>query len=176
MKALPSQEYLNECFTYNPESGELFWKARPRHHFVQVDGFTRSLQKAGREAGWSNSFGYKKVKIGTKAFMVARIIWKMVYGTDPEQVDHINGDRCDNRLGNLRNVNNQENSKNRAKSRNNTTGYMGVGWIKGMDKWSSVITDNGKVLWLGRHDTLFEAVAARVSAENALGYHTNHNR
>jgi hypothetical protein len=103
-KPLPPQEELQERFNYDPETGQLTWKKPP--------GFRA---KPGDRAGYLTTQGYLRVKWGQSHYRVHRLIWKLVYGEDPTEgieIDHINRDRTDNRLANLRLATPSENANN----------------------------------------------------------------
>jgi len=73
-----------------------------------------------------------------------RLIWLYVYGEMPKEIDHINGDRQDNRLENLRSVTRSQNQFNKAMAQNNTSGYRGVSWHKKSQQWVIRVCANGK--------------------------------
>ncbi len=99
------------------------------------------------------------------------ILHRVLLGvTDPKrQVDHINGDTLDNRKENLRDCNYSENNRNRKKGIRNTSGYKGVCWNKGMNKWFAQIRVNRKQINIGHYSNILDAVAAYNEA--ALKYH-----
>ena len=102
---LPPLEVLQKKFIYNPETGELTHREN-----------TRRL-RAGDPAGYTNGRGWLRVKVGDTHYRVHRIVWKMYHGTDPAPgltIDHINRDRADNRIDNLRLVTQKENIANSA--------------------------------------------------------------
>ncbi len=106
-----------------------------------------------------------------EVFLAHRIIWKMVYGENPDTIDHINGDPSDNRLSNLRNVTQAENNKNKAMFRKNKSGHPGVVQVDyGM--WKVQIGTK----YIGCYADLETAIAARAEAEEAANYHENHGR
>jgi hypothetical protein len=112
-----------------------------------------------------------------------RMVWSAMYGTIPEgkEVDHINGDKQDNRLENLRLVTRQENMRNAKKSNANTSGCTGITWSKAAGKWQAqteVTQPCGKRKgkYLGVYDDWFDAVCARMSANNLYNFHANHGR
>jgi len=100
----------------------------------------------------------------------------MVYGELSGDMDHINGDRRDNRLSNLRVVTNSENRKNSKLQVNNTSGVPGVAWDKGRGKWAAYIKVNSKRVALGRFSCFWRAVIARRNAEVYFGFHINHGK
>lgn len=91
-------------------------------------------------------------------------------------MDHINGDRADNRIINLRDVPKAENARNVGIGVRNTSGVMGVTWNKRSRRWSAQIFRSGKMTILGRFETFDEAVAVRAAAEQELGYQQGHGR
>jgi len=119
--------------------------------------------------------GYKQGRIGGHLHYAHRVIWRMQTGEVADDVDHINGDRGDNRWANLRNVTRQENMRNRKLGRNNTSGFHGVKQAY-WGAWQAYIWKDCGSVCLGAFSTKEEAIAARKSAEAALGYHPNHGR
>jgi hypothetical protein len=169
-KPLPSAERLAQLFDYNPETGDLVWRLRPEmkpHH---------NERWAGTIAGNEHSCGYIYISLGTESFLAHRVIWKMVHGIDPEQIDHINGKRADNRIVNLREVSEIENRRNCKLYSTNTSGVVGVSFDRGRNRWLASIQVMGKGIGLGRFKTFPEALAARRAAELLYGFHPNHGR
>lgn len=84
-KPLPTQEYLAECFDYNPETGDLIWKERPLSHFA-ADYVMKSTNDklAGKIAGQFESRGRRTCTVNKNKYNVRRLIWKLVTGNDPE--------------------------------------------------------------------------------------------
>jgi hypothetical protein len=148
-------------FDVDLTAGELRWKPRPEG--PDAKRFNRLF--AGKIAGRPDSGGHRQVTVGGSLYYVHRILWKVAYGADPEaQVDHINGVRSDNRLANLRSAKHEENSQNRQKHRNNTSGFKGVSWHSKAGKWQAVIYVGGRNRRLGLHNTPEEAHAAYMDA------------
>lgn len=108
--------------------------------------------------------------------MAHKIIWLYVYGEAPQSIDHIDGDGLNNKIDNLRIACHAINNKNRSLSRVNKTGISGVSWIKARSKFEARISDNGKEIFLGRFNNIFDAAVARKSAEIRFNYHANHGR
>ncbi|WP_367273572.1 HNH endonuclease [Pluralibacter sp.] len=92
------------------------------------------------------------------------------------QIDHINGRRDDNRLANLRLVDAAQNSRNRKRQQNNSTGVTGVYPYKDTGRFCVQIGSGKSRIFLGIFDTLFDAACARKSAEINSHYHPNHGR
>lgn len=176
MKKEFTNEYLGECLDYNHDTGILSWKFRPPPHFKNERAFKSwNARFAGKEAFTSeDSLGYKQGSINNHTYRSHRIIWKLVYDTVPEHIDHINGNRTDNRIINLRSVNQQENLKNQKKRVNNTSGVNGVFWNEKRNCWISAIRFAGKNKHLGCFKNLEDAVDVRKKAEIQYGYHPNH--
>lgn len=130
---------------------------------------------AGKEAFTAiDGTGYRSGRIFNKTYHAHRIICVLQSGEWPEEVDHINGDRSDNRWGNLRHVTKRENSKNKRISVLNTSGVTGVYWDKSKGKWFASIQVGGKTKFLGYHATIDLCTSARKSAELQFGFHANH--
>jgi len=159
-----TQERANELFNYNPDTGIVTRKIPTRAY------------KAGDAVG-SDCHGYLLVTVAGTKYRLHRVIWLMVQGEfPPEQIDHIDGNRANNCLSNLRAVSAQENSRNRARESRNKSGVTGVSWHSTQECWYSHIYANGKSVYLGSFDDKDEAIAARKQAEKIYGYHPNHGR
>jgi len=103
------------------------------------------------------------------------LIWAMVNGEWPDgEIDHINGDRSDNRISNLRVVTHRENAMNRSRRSDNASGVTGV--HKCGSKWRATIKTSDGYKCLGLHSTIEDAARVRYLAERAHGYHANHGR
>lgn len=102
----------------------------------------------------------------------------MHYGPIPEgmQIDHIDHDRTNNAIANLRMIVGKHNQKNMSKAINNTSGTTGVTWHKGNNKWIAKIQVNGKTINLGSPIILDEAIKLRKLAEITYGFHKNHGK
>jgi hypothetical protein len=157
-----TQEGLNEMFYY--DGFDLYW-AKPT-----------GRMRVGDLAG-TNSHGYRQVQINKKLYRVHRVIWFMVFGHMPYGViDHINGNRSDNRLENLRDVTYKENNRNQKISKINTSGMTGVSWNWRRKKYSSYFWRNGKQNYLGFFSSYKDAVNARLEANKKHGFHKGHGK
>ena len=117
---LPSQEELRKFYYYS--SGKLF------HTHRQISKGRWSI-KGGREVSSSlDASGYKRLVFNKKTYPVHRFIWQIVYGDlEPTAtIDHIDRDKTNNLISNLRKVSLKEQSKNKSKPKNNTSGFVGV--------------------------------------------------
>lgn len=133
---------------------------------------------AGREAFTAvDGKGYRHGSLDKKYFRLHRVVWALAYGAWPEsEIDHIDGDRLNNDLANLRAATPSENHRNQKRSRSNRSGHTGVNWYKAYSKWRAYISSEGRVVHLGYFDTIEAAVAARAAASASEGYHANHGR
>ena len=121
---------------------------------------------AGSVAGSLDVDGYIKIGVLKRLYRAHRLAWLYVYGTWPKHdIDHINRNRSDNRICNLRDVTHQQNMCNAGDFSTNTSGRKGVYWDKRDSRWRARFLLGDKYLSLGRFKTFDEAVAARVAAE-----------
>ena len=157
-----TQENLRKAFKYNPETGSII------HRYETLNG------KKNQVATYSHSSGYLSMSIGKKEYLAHRIIFMYVYGYIPEQIDHINHIRNDNRLCNLRNATHMQNCKNHSLSKKNTSGHNGVSLHKPTGKYRAYIMKNYKHIHLGLFKTKEEAILARKNADLNYEFHKNH--
>lgn len=170
---------LREILDYDPETGALTWRYRTKE--MCSDNRTRhswNTNYAGKPAlNAAQARGYLRGTINGKGCLAHRVIWALVHGEWPSaQIDHINGDKRDNRLVNLRSVSPAENQKNMKRSSRNTSGVTGVSWSSRATAWQVHIKSGGKNMFLGHFRNFDEAVAARKTAEAEHGFHKNHGR
>jgi len=158
-----TQEKLKEILEYYPESGEFIWLKRPANNV-----------QAGDVAGTLNTAGYIQVTIGNIIYTSHRLAWLYMTGKWPIEIDHINHIRNDNRWINIRETTHAENMRNITLISTNSSGVNGVGWYKQTKRWRSSIKVNGKLIGLGYFEDKFEAICARLSANNKHGFHPNH--
>jgi hypothetical protein len=97
-------------------------------------------------------------------------------GSIPDEVDHINHNRTDNRWNNLRAVTSKSNSRNQSKSIKNKSGVTGVHWDNLRNRWIAQIHIDYKTVHLGTFVEFHEAVNARKNAEVLYGFHENHGK
>jgi hypothetical protein len=179
---LPDAEDLRNLLDYDPETGELRWKRRdPKEFFdgkrYRYDRGRRwNAQRADRLATRNRLDGYCSISLFGHKHLAHRVVWAIVHGRWPSEIDHVNGNRSDNRLSNLREVTRTENNRNSAIQRNNTSGVVGVNRCKQTGTWEARIKLHGKTRRLGRFANFDDAVAARKAAERQYGFHENHGR
>lgn len=109
--------------------------------------------KRGEKAGCLHETGYVHIKINGKSYAAHRLVWLYVYGSFPsEYLDHINGDKSDNRISNLRLATHSENLRNKGKNKNNKSGFKGV-IFSPSKKWIAQVSVNGVKQYLGTYET-----------------------
>lgn len=147
-----------DLLVYDSENGVLRWRiSRPNAPAV----------RAGAIAGILMRDGYVRVKIDGRPYSAHRVVWLILLGEWPvDTLDHINGDRNDNRIENLREATQLENAKNKIMAANNTSGYKGVTYHKGNNRWQARIRVNGRLIHLGYHDTAESASTSYREAAN----------
>lgn len=147
---LPSQEELLSLFYY--KDGGLYWKV--------------NKQKALKDskAGFvCKTHGYYFIRVNTKLYREHRLIWKMLKGVDPVELDHINRNKTDNRIENLREVTRTENNINQNVRKDNISGCRGVSWHSQRQRWRVYLHINGSRKYLGSYREFSEA--SRVAKE-----------
>jgi len=162
-KPILTQKRLKELFSYNPETGD-FTRTKTRSHNA----------RKGDVAGSNDGAGYIRISIDKAHYRAHRLAWLYVHGKWPNEIDHINHNRSDNRIINLREVVRHENAKNASFNSANTSGVTGVSWNKRAEKWEAYISDKTKRIKLGMFDSLIDATLVRERAEWQYGYHKNH--
>lgn len=158
-----NREELKKILTYDSETGV----------FTRVTWVDKAgVKRGGRKIGGLNLQGYIQATIlGHGAFLMHRVAWLYFYGSWPiGQIDHINRDRADNRICNLRDCTHLQNMKNTKLSKNNKSGYKGVFEIKESGKWVAYITHKYKRKHLGYFSTAkLASEAYKKAAKNVSG-------
>ena len=113
--------------------------------------------------------GYFHGAINGTIYKAHRVVWKLCMGTEPEMIDHINGDRADNRLCNLRPANPTINARNARLRIDSKSGLKGVSWCNTHKKWMAQIRVDTKTKYLGHFHEKLEAYEAYKEA--AINYH-----
>lgn len=164
----PTPEYLKECLNYDPDTGIFTWKERPREHFDSDASWHMFLGKfAKRQAGSLNSEKYRHIQLGARKYKAHRVAWAISTGAWPIKfIDHINGDRDDNRLVNLRGASNAENCLNAKLSVTNKSGIKGVHWHKAVGKWQAKTSIGGVTVSFGFFIEKSDAAEAIRSARD----------
>lgn len=160
------QEKLKEYLAYNKETGL----------FTRKISVANNKAKKGSLCGfYDKKIKYITIKIESKNYLAHRLAWLYVYGEFPcNQIDHINHNKIDNRICNLRDVTNSENQKNTKLPKNNKTGHIGVYFDKQKNKYRSQINSNGVRYNLGTFEKLNDAIKCRKDGEIKYLFHHNH--
>lgn len=155
----PTSAEVQELLRYDPATGLFTWR-------VTLGG-----NAAGNRAGYHKGRGYIGVGIRRGRYLAHRVAWLCVHGEWPsDELDHINGNRSDNRIANLRECNHQQNQGNRG-ARRNESGFKGVRRERrvfgGRQKWCAFIGSGGKTKHLGTFTTREHAAMAYNVAAHA---------
>lgn len=157
-----TQEQLLALFDYR--DGELFYKKSPLPKI-----------KVGSKAGTINSIGYGKVSIDGKKHSIHRVVFLMMHGYVPAVIDHINGNRADNKIENLRACSRQENSQNAPSRKSNKSQIKNVSWHTASGKYQVDITVDTKKKYIGVFDDVELAELVAMEARNKYhGAFANH--
>ena len=148
---------LQAELSYDPASGEFRAKLdRPR-------------RPAGSVAGNLRPDGYRCIRLKWRKYWAHHLAWFYVHGAWPaDHIDHVNGDRADNRISNLRECTVAQNNQNMAPRRDNSSGFVGVCWNARRGKYQANISVNGKTTNLGLFDDPFEAHRVYLEAKASL--------
>lgn len=147
-----TQETVRKLFDYRSD-GNLIWKIK-----------AANCVHIGDVAGGKKSDGYYVVPVCGKYRTVHRVIFLWHNGYIPDYIDHLDNDKSNNRIENLRPATKSQNGCNRKLLRNNTSGFKGVRWHKLKSKWQSSIMFNSKAIHLGYFSTPEDAYIAYCDA------------
>lgn len=174
IKPLPSQQRLRKLFDYDPETGLLRWKAQPfvsRKETPQAYGFNNKC--AGKIAGTIMKGRCKYLSVGIRTngkfvtYLAHRVIWKWMNGEEPSEcIDHVDGDKLNNRWVNLREATRGQNRHNMGLQKNNRSGVKGVCWERNM--WKAYISVEGRQIRLGRFKSMDDAATVVTDARARL--------
>ena len=154
MTAIPSAEKIRSLLDYDQKTGSFVWKARPGS-----SSFKKSM--VGKAAGSAHSSGYLAISLHGKKYLAHHLAWVHFYGSwPPAYIDHINLNKRDNRIANLRLATPGQNSANASLRCDNTSGYLGVRFEPRRKKWIAVLHHEGKTRQLGSFATPEMAAAA----------------
>jgi hypothetical protein len=172
-----------ELIDYHPRTGRFFWKERTEKWFV--DGYHSAkgqankfnLKFAGKETFLnSNTTGYRQARVNGSMVCAHCLAWLIMTGAfNSTDIDHIDGNKKNNKWSNLRLVNRSENCRNKSKRSDNSSGVTGISLKKSSGKWQAYIYHD-RHIHLGYYDSLEDAILVRKRAEKEYGYHENHGR
>jgi hypothetical protein len=155
-----SHQYLKSILDYDPTSGQMVWRQDRRGK--------NGMIRAGQSAGCVRA-GYVFIGIDRSNYSRAALAWFWMTKDWPiKTVDHISGDRVDDRWENLRLASRTENNRNKAVRSDNKSGVTGVSWDSNRKKWAARIKHDDKYHALGRYDCIAAAIIARQQAEIEL--------
>jgi len=156
-----SNEELSRLLSYDVKSGIFNWKIKMSNYRGQPGDVAGSIQMDG----------YVHIMISGKAYKAHRLAWQYYYGEFPDgEIDHINGERGDNRISNLRVCTRAQNGANLRTPKNNSSGYKGVCWNKRAGKWRARISQNDKRKFLGYYDSAeIAAIVYDITALELFG-------
>ena len=148
-----TKEYLNTIFDY--KDGSLLWKIRKSNRCI-----------IGDKAGTSHPNGYRYISVDSKTYAEHRLVYMYHFGECPKIIDHINRNKSDNRIENLRSATKQENCRNRDINNTNKSGIRNVCWHKQSKKWCVQLAIDGKCVTIGRFKDIELAELVAVEARN----------
>lgn len=159
-----TQDRLKEILYYNPYVGVFTWRNKSNRRTY------------GKTAGTAKGKGYIVIGIGRKYYAVHHLVWLWHYGSLPkDQIDHIDGDRSNNLLKNLRAVSQEQNSMNMKRNSANSSGVKGVHWDVRRQRWVAVIRNKDKCLFRMAFKSLDEAEREiKAVREKLHGEYANH--
>lgn len=153
-----NQARVRELFDYDPVRGVLVWRVNRRGSFARVGAVAGST---GR---------YVTVSVDCRIYPAHSLIWLWCHGVYPDEIDHINRNKHDNRLENLRVCSRSQNTGNVGLRSTNVTGYRGVWFAKHAGRWRAAIKINGRSKHLGYFGTAqFAAIAYNIAARKHFG-------
>jgi len=175
---------LVSLLDYEPTIAMLLWKERPSDMFAHHALFSPEVaarkwnqRYAGKPAFTAKVNGYPYGRVLRHTYLAHRVAWVLHHRSWPDgQIDHINGDRSDYRMENLRCVTDAVNKANTKRPAHNTSGAIGVSWSDRLGKWHAYINKHHRRINLGWYLSFDDAVAARARAQRVLGFHPNHGR
>lgn len=152
-----TQERLKEVLHYNEQTGDFTWLE------------ARGNRSVGSKAWTKTKKGYLQLRIDEKYHLAHRLAWMYVHGDFPESaLDHMNLDRCDNRIANLRLATASQNQYNTGIRSDSTTGVKGVSFHKASRRYRAAITSRGETTILGYFATIAEAAKAYAAAADRI--------
>lgn len=149
-----TQERLKQLLVYNEEQGEFIWKVKP-HKGILINTI----------AGSKHNKGYRHIRVDNKLYLTHRLVWLYIFGYFPKEIDHINGNKEDNRLINLREATRAQNMQNTERVRKTVSGERGVTWVKKLKKWLVRVQIDKKRINIGYFEDLELAILVSQEAK-----------
>lgn len=164
-----TQELLHQLFNYNPLTGIFLFKERTSNlKRSSKDDVRWNKRYAGKVAGFDHYEGYRSISIYGKQQMAHRMAFLYTHGFTPEIIDHINQDKKDNRISNLRPASKSENAMNAKRPSTSSSGIKGVSFHKPTGKWRARVMVDKKEVHLGLFFTAPDAAIAVTKARAEL--------
>lgn len=159
-KKLPNKKEILRRFMCNPIEGKLYYK-------IWVSGLPKDC--VGKEAGYSQA-GRRIVRISGKSFYVSRIIWAVARGriSKSMEIDHIDRNRSNDKISNLRIVSRGENLRNKNIYKSNSSGHFGVSFHKRAQRWFAQCVVNGKNYHGGYFNSKKKAAEAALNLRRKM--------
>lgn len=177
LKPIPPVHEILAVVSADLENGVLYWKERSPETANSHPGHIKwwNENMAGKPvATKSAAHGGKTVCLFGKDYYLHRIIFKIAHGIEPPVIDHFDGDRSNNGIGNLRAASDAVNMMNKSLYKNNQCGHANIRIHKG--KYSVAFTVNNRRRKFGSYHTLDEAITVREKVKMELGFNPNHGR
>lgn len=174
-KDLPDKDVLEELFHYDELTGQLYYRYRDRKWFKTNNAFAVfNSRTAGKTVGSKRGASrYSKCTLFNNTHLTHRLIYKLVTGESPEEVDHIDGDTFNNKIENLRPSNKKLNKLNQKVPKHNTTGFVGV-TKQTNGKWRASYMLERKTFSVGTFKDYEEACKAALEARLNAGFYKEH--
>lgn len=153
-----TQNELKKFLNYDFNTGVFYWNVE------------RGTVRIGNVAGCLKNNGYLQIQINGKKYYSHRLAWIYFFGHIPNlEIDHINGNKTDNRISNLRLATSRQNKQNKKiYNSNNKTGYLGVSFYKKIGKFCAEIRNNNKKIHIGFFENPEDAYKEYLKAKRKL--------
>ena len=162
-------------FDYDPDTGVFTHRHKPQSLYGSERAWKIAQTKTVGTRADSAYCGYRGIQLIRRSLFAHRVAWLLTYERWPEfEIDHINGDPCDNRIANLRDVVPSLNRMNQRQRSDNSSGVTGVSFNRNSGKWVAQICASGVRQRLGVFRKFEDAVVARLAAQSALPFGPNH--
>lgn len=150
-----TQDRVKQLLVYDPNTGVFKWRVYRAGNAIP-----------GQTTGSVNTTGYTQIKLDAVKYSAHRLAWLYVTGGWPNfDLDHINRNRQDNRIANLRPATRSQNCQNQKPRSDNVSGVKGVHWCKRKERWIVQMNIGGKRKQLGAFTQLNDAQIVRAAAE-----------
>lgn len=161
-----TKDELMKLLRYEAKTGHLYWISK---------GTAKTRVIGTRVGSLCKTSGYRLVGINKHVYREHHLVWLLFNDKFPDGViDHINHDKADNRIENLRDISQSENTRNQSARRNTSSGEQGIWYCKTRQRWIAEIKLNGKKVFQSKFPDATSAMIAREAKLKELGFHDNH--